>query len=106
MVRSHALYPTELRAQKFSTQSREGLFRTSMYSTPVGPSNSRLRDFDVQICSRQICRTLSSISASIPLSHQFWIGPFGPIQNWRRERDSNPRWAFDPYTLSRGAPST
>jgi hypothetical protein len=26
--------------------------------------------------------------------------------NWRRERDSNPRWAFDPYTLSRGAPST
>ena len=25
---------------------------------------------------------------------------------WRRERDSNPRWAFDPYTLSRGAPST
>jgi hypothetical protein len=25
---------------------------------------------------------------------------------WRRERDSNPRRAFDPYTLSRGAPST
>ncbi len=25
---------------------------------------------------------------------------------WRRERDSNPRWAFDPYALSRGAPST
>src|SRR5690606_35845900 len=24
----------------------------------------------------------------------------------RRERDSNPRRAFDPYTLSRGAPST
>ena len=24
---------------------------------------------------------------------------------WRRERDSNPRWAFDPYALSRGAPS-
>ena len=24
---------------------------------------------------------------------------------WRRERDSNPRWAFDPYSLSRGAPS-
>jgi hypothetical protein len=27
-------------------------------------------------------------------------------RNWRRERDSNPRWAFDPYSLSRGAPST
>src|ERR1700749_4778403 len=25
---------------------------------------------------------------------------------WRRGRDSNPRRAFDPYTLSRGAPST
>ena len=24
---------------------------------------------------------------------------------WRRGRDSNPRWAFDPYALSRGAPS-
>src|SRR5206468_584016 len=27
-------------------------------------------------------------------------------KTWRRERDSNPRRAFDPYTLSRGAPST
>ena len=25
---------------------------------------------------------------------------------WRRERDSNPRWDFVPYSLSRGAPST
>jgi hypothetical protein len=23
---------------------------------------------------------------------------------WRRERDSNPRWAINPYTLSRRAP--
>src|SRR3954471_21733524 len=27
-------------------------------------------------------------------------------EDWRRERDSNPRRAFDPYTLSRGGPST
>jgi len=27
-------------------------------------------------------------------------------KDWRRERDSNPRRAFDPYALSRGAPST
>src|SRR5262249_44980539 len=27
-------------------------------------------------------------------------------RGWRRERDSNPRRAFDPYALSRGAPST
>ena len=30
----------------------------------------------------------------------------GQRKLWRRERDSNPRWAFDPYALSRGAPST
>ncbi len=28
------------------------------------------------------------------------------VLKWRRGRDSNPRWAFDPYALSRGAPST
>jgi hypothetical protein len=32
--------------------------------------------------------------------------PGRPVSDWRRERDSNPRWAFDPYALSRGAPST
>ena len=30
----------------------------------------------------------------------------GDRPEWRRRRDSNPRWAFDPYSLSRGAPST
>ena len=54
MVRSHALYPTELRAQ-------------------------------------------CSVACASP--------PDSP-RGWRRERDSNPRWALDPYTLSRGAPST
>ena len=34
------------------------------------------------------------------------VGPPGYGGNWRRERDSNPRWAFGPYALSRGAPST
>src|SRR5882672_675550 len=39
----------------------------------------------------------------------FWSGEkitLANSKNWRRERDSNPRWAFDPYALSRGAPST
>ena len=27
------------------------------------------------------------------------------MDKWRRGRDSNPRWAFNPYSLSRGAPS-
>jgi hypothetical protein len=30
----------------------------------------------------------------------------GQRRSWRRGRDSNPRRAFDPYALSRGAPST
>ncbi len=33
-------------------------------------------------------------------------GRTGPFFVWRREWDSNPRWALDPYTLSRRAPST
>jgi hypothetical protein len=61
LVRSQALYPTELRAQK----------NFSIHRTAVA----------IQAASAQ--RKL-----------------------WRRERDSNPRWAFDPYALSRGAPST
>ena len=36
----------------------------------------------------------------IILQYQYLIVKF-----WRRERDSNPRWAFNPYSLSRGAPS-
>jgi hypothetical protein len=31
---------------------------------------------------------------------------WAPMIVWRRERDSNPRYAFDVYTLSRRAPST
>ena len=31
---------------------------------------------------------------------------YGRFGLWRRERDSNPRWNFVPYSLSRGAPST
>ena len=32
--------------------------------------------------------------------------PWGRRNNWRRERDLNPRYAFGVYTLIRGAPST
>jgi hypothetical protein len=66
MVRSHALYPTELRAQFLTSSKLDAGLRPA---------------------------------ASLALNVQ-------PTRMWRRERDSNPRWAFDPYTLSRGAPST
>ncbi len=42
--------------------------------------------------------------AARPVAERPWSARGG--KNWRRERDSNPRRAFDPYTLSRGAPST
>ncbi len=42
----------------------------------------------------------ASTNEKAPLEGAFFIC------KWRRVRDSNPRWAFDPYTLSRGAPST
>ena len=39
--------------------------------------------------------------------HTYLIQTHENLPNvWRRGRDSNPRRAFDPYALSRGAPST
>ena len=40
-------------------------------------------------------------------SWNFWPTPrfFVDAHVWRRGRDSNPRWAVNPYSLSRGAPS-
>ncbi len=35
-----------------------------------------------------------------------FIAFYGINSDWRRERDSNPRYAFDVNTLSRRAPST
>ena len=36
---------------------------------------------------------------------RIWRKAVGGKSGWRRERDSNPRWDFVPYSLSRGAPS-
>jgi hypothetical protein len=69
LVRSQALYPTELRAQ------------------------------------RHIDKT--SLEAVSPVVRQRVGQKPAPLAyTWRRGRDSNPRRAFDPYALSRGAPST
>jgi hypothetical protein len=45
------------------------------------------------------------VKAGSPLCHVS-VSKWVVAVIWRRERDSNPRRAFDPYTLSRGAPST
>src|SRR5262249_49164786 len=75
----------------------------------AAPSGPTLRV--VQNRSRRFCRThLFMFEGSNPASCVVTSGPrwvnFFASTNWRRERDSNPRRAFDPYTLSMGAPST
>jgi hypothetical protein len=125
LVRSQALYPTELRAQKLCRNPlpiqpcrpnpakpiwlphrREGLFRASMHST-LRASKRSLRDHSL---FKFVPTNLSNPRVGLKyhptksLSNERAQSPF--IRKWRRERDSNPRWAFDPYALSRGAPST
>jgi hypothetical protein len=65
---------------------------------PIRRSYLSLRQADLRSsdsCSVDFDRTVTQGQSAV----RGWAG-------WRRERDSNPRWAFDPYTLSRGAPST
>ena len=66
-----------------------------------------LRTFVLYLCFHAVYyRGVPGVCSAEPLA----AGAFSQIRHlskgWRRERDSNPRRAFDPYTLSRGAPST
>src|ERR1700730_10138875 len=50
---------------------------------------------------------VKSLPVRVEHRHRPWSGNTKrPRGEWRRERDSNPRRAYDPYTLSRAAPST
>src|SRR5690606_10028509 len=122
MVRSHALYPTELRAQYsaapivYLCSARlarpEGLLRTFHVLRPAGAIARSLsrRSSNVQNRSRRFCRTSDLMVRShalypTELRAQCSVACASPPDSprgWRRERDSNPRWALDPYTLSRG----
>ncbi len=87
LVRSQALYPTELRAHTSKHRQQNNV--------PIrGWSTLR----------QSPCSTTHSLEASA--SYGASIPPLAMGAWWRRGRDSNPRWAFDPYALSRGAPST
>ena len=63
----------------------------------------------VKNCSRQFFRTLAAAlpGALNPISSSDMKMPAqgGHFHIWRRERDSNPRYAINVYTLSRRAPS-
>ena len=110
MVRSHALYPTELRAQQLVTPYHH----TSLWlgSSPYFHVRSFARSEDTlsvfgdgaRAHPTELRAQQSILCDNQPLAVDCHAST--RIEIWRRERDSNPRWAFDPYTLSRGAPST
>ncbi len=86
-----------------------GVARGCAARPPLRSGPSQLR-CNVQNRRRRFCRTpFFYISGSNPRFVRHG-GPTASVENlpliWRRGRDSNPRWAFDPYALSRGAPST
>ncbi len=93
MVRSHALYPTELRARIELTVDR---WRPERKSRAILAS---IVQFHSSIVGTRRDAAVSDPSTANRRRVNL-------LAKWRRERDSNPRWAFDPYTLSRGAPST
>jgi hypothetical protein len=87
-------------------REREGLLRASMHFA-LRASKRSLRDhslFKFVPTNLSNPRVGFKYHPTKSLSNERARSPF--IRKWRRERDSNPRWAFDPYALSRGAPST
>jgi hypothetical protein len=118
MVRSHALYPTELRArvlQFITSQHPCGGFQPMHPCIVVRAVRRHVkclrrttRAHPTELRAR-MCFALSVVSSPLTeLTFQTHTDndQLSIFSVWRRERDSNPRWAFDPYTLSRGAPST
>ena len=81
---------------------KEGLIRS-----PLPPANSpkgtlRLSASRQNSALRRVCRT----KGFTPPSPKNAKGPLrDPSRFWRRRRDSNPRYAINVYSLSRGAPS-
>ena len=76
---------------------------SGMAEREVAPAHPALRGIRTSLYSRILTlrvRTCSAPSSGKRVSEN-------PLpEGWRRERDSNPRYAFGIYTLSRGAPST
>jgi hypothetical protein len=83
---------------------REGLFGRP--KRPASPLRGRRRCAATFSPALRACESNPvGLSSSRPL-RQLKRDPSGSLFNWRRGRDSNPRWAINPYTLSRRAPST
>ncbi len=86
LVRSQVLYPAELRAREAAIIQKDRCKSGVLPELPGGNSSG-------------VRRPLQQAEDSD------W-GLASAKHKWRRERDSNPRYAFGVYTLSRGAPST
>ena len=115
LVRSQALYPTELRAhitnkrqqcrQKGKEHPRPALF--TLWAPPsLRGKWRRGRDYSSLRSSPLRGRPCGALSPLRCPRNKLNPTDINSTIWWRRGRDSNPRWAFDPYALSRGAPST
>ena len=83
---------------------KEGLIRAALPS-PLSPLRGAAPNgFASKLCSKQ---SLSNLRfSSHPRSPNKKGAPWAPfLFGWRRRRDSNPRYAINVYSLSRGAPS-
>jgi integrase len=81
--------------------SEDPLRRRPMIASQGKPSRSIARPFEMEFPPGRFATGFAtersqSVAKSLNKNEE----------DWRRERDSNPRRAYDPYTLSRGAPST
>ena len=87
-----------------------------LLASPSGPSFGRPKMFLTFLSNRVLTNPLSAIAPAL-LYHRYAASqhpcrrlrhkksPFSGLCLWRRERDSNPRYAINVYSLSRGAPS-
>ncbi len=114
LVRSQVLYPAELRAR---TEGADYI-REMTKKRRGGAAQVKLAEREAALAHpvlHGICPSWTSgfspssrVRIHLPaIPKPRTLKPQGPrFRNWRRERDSNPRYAFGVYALSRGAPST
>jgi hypothetical protein len=99
-----------LRRASAVAYGREGLFAAGDSRSPLACARGRAAR--VQLCSAKLSNPCFSYFLGFesrqraPRARNGARRRIHTARYWRRERDSNPRRAFGPYALSRGAPST
>ena len=77
--------------------AERGITRAIPALAPSGPSCGRSNSFQTNLSNRVLINPHYQPDIKRPQAGAFYV--------WRRERDSNPRYAINVYSLSRGAPS-